>query len=473
MGRMTIGCRPRSSNQSARKARLRVGIPWLAAAALFLVSTLSLTGRAVAQTAADVPKLPSWSEQMRIRDSWLPERYAMLLEMMRRHQIDMWIVVNEEFHDDPLTQYVTPPRPDTGNQDIYVFIDTGDKGLKKVAIVGYWGEQVRRFFDVTEEEPATKALPELYATYKPKRIGLGIGGSRGVQRSLTHDSYLFLCKAFGPEATSRFVSAADLIEEYLDTRIPEEFEYYQAMVRVTDSLAKRVLSNEVITPGKTTVGDLRRWLYDEMGKLSARTWFQPDFRIYAKGVQTVLDRGYPAPAKESTVIERGQMLHVDMGITYMGFDTDWQKNAYVLREGEQDAPEGLRRALSNSNAVQDALMITASRPGRTSGEVTAQVMKEMEGKPFEVRIYSHPIGAQGHGLGTSLGYGVRRSTGDPSKMTNRLRKGSYISIELNTQTAIPEWDGQKVVMGTEDDAYLTDQGWKFFVPTQKSLYLIK
>jgi Xaa-Pro aminopeptidase len=433
-----------------------------------------LTARAVQQTAADVPKLPSWSEQMRIRDSWLPKRYDMLLEMMRRHQIDMWIVVNEEFHDDPLTQYIAPPRPDTGARDIYVFIDTGEKGLKKVAIVGYWGEQVRRFFEVNEEAPATKVLPELYAAYQPKRIGLGIGGGRGVQHSLTHDAYLSLSGMLGPEATSRFVSAADLIEEYLDTRIPEEFEYYQAMVKVTDSLAKRVFSNEAITPGKTTVGDLRRWMYDEIWKLSARTWFQPDFRIYAKGVPTVLDRGYPAVAKESTVIERGQMLHIDMGITYMGFDTDWQRNAYVLREGERDAPEGLRRALSNSNALQDALMIRASRPGRTAGEVTAQAMKEMEGKPFEARIYCHPIGAQGHGLGTSIGYGHRPgSKRDPATMTNRLRKGSYITIELNTETAIPEWDGQTVVMGLEDDAYLTDEGWKFFVPTEKSLYLIK
>ena len=54
-----------------------------------------------------------------------------------------------------------------------------------------------------------------------------------------------------------------------------------------------------------------------------------------------------------------------------------------------------------------------------------------------------------------------------------LRDGSYISIELNTATPVPEWENQKVFMMEEDDAYLTDQGYKFFVPRQEVLYLIK
>jgi len=69
--------------------------------------------------------LPSWSEQIRIREEWLTRRHALLLEMMRRHGVGMWIVVNEEFHDDPLTQFVAPPRPYAGNRDLFVFVDAG------------------------------------------------------------------------------------------------------------------------------------------------------------------------------------------------------------------------------------------------------------------------------------------------------------------------------------------------------------
>jgi len=62
-----------------------------------------------------------WTEQMAVRDQWLIQRHELLLPMMRRHGIDMWIVVNEEFHDDPLTEYVAPARPYTGRRDVFVF----------------------------------------------------------------------------------------------------------------------------------------------------------------------------------------------------------------------------------------------------------------------------------------------------------------------------------------------------------------
>lgn len=199
----------------------------------------------------------------------------------------MWIVVNEEFHDDPLTQYVAPPRPYAGSRDIFVFVDAGEQGLKKFAATGYVEENVRRFFEAPgQPTPPEKILAELYATYRPKRIGLGIGGRRGVQRSLTHDSYQFLSDAMGPEAAGGFVSAADLIEEYLATRLPEEFEYYAALVELTDTLAHRALSNDAITPGVTTVGDVRRWLYNALSANGVRPGSSRTCACSARGCRT-------------------------------------------------------------------------------------------------------------------------------------------------------------------------------------------
>jgi hypothetical protein len=82
------------------------------------------------------PELLPWSQQIAVREQWLVKRHAMLLDMMRRNHVDMWIVVNEEFHNDPLTEYVAPPRVYTGGRDIFVFVDAGDAGLKKIAVTG-------------------------------------------------------------------------------------------------------------------------------------------------------------------------------------------------------------------------------------------------------------------------------------------------------------------------------------------------
>ncbi|MDX2057098.1 MAG: hypothetical protein SFV24_04800, partial [Gemmatimonadales bacterium] len=94
-------------------------------------------------------------------------------------------------------------------------------------------------------------------------------------------------------------------------------------------------------------------------------------------------------------------------------------------------------------------------------------MAEMRTKGIEAQIYSHPIGFQGHGLGAGVAYGS--AAGRPGVP---LRLGSYISIELNTATAVPEWGGKKVYVMMEDDAHLTETGWRFFQPRQEQWYLI-
>jgi len=133
-----------------------------------------------------------------------------------------------------------------------------------------------------------------------------------------------------------------LIEEYLDTRIPEVFDY-ATMVQLTDVLARRALSNQVIHAGKTTVGDVRRWLYDQLWENRVGTWFQPDLRVQRRAKKNDASCGFLAVSPESTVIERGDVVHLDFGITYLGLNTDWQKMAKVLHEGEKAAPAGLRR----------------------------------------------------------------------------------------------------------------------------------
>lgn len=439
-----------------------------AVACLLLALNVACATARPVPTDAEAPRLLPWSEQLAVREAWLLKRHEMLLPMMRQHGVGMWIIVNEEFHDDPLTQYVAPPRPYAGLRDVFVFIDAGEQGLKKYALPAYAEEHLERFFEVPEQTRVYKqVLGELYAQYRPGAIALGIGGRRGVTHSLTRDAYTYLAEALGPEAEARFVSAAPLIEEYLDTRIPEELEHYRTLVVLTEQVVKRAFSPEVVKPGVTKVGDVRRWLYDELGRRGVGTWFQPDLRVQRKGQGNASSKGFLAVSKEDVVIQRGDLLHVDFGISYLGLHSDWQKMAYVLREGERDVPEGLKRALANTNALQDAL-VKESRPGRSSAEVYEAVMAGMKEKGIEAQVYSHPLGNQGHALGAAIDF---RSTSRKEE-PRRLREGSYIAIELNTRTPVPEWDGQEVFAMQEDPAYLTAEGWRFFVPRQEAYYVI-
>jgi len=410
------------------------------------------------------------ARQLAVRESWLPRRYEMLLRMMRARKIGMWLVVNEEFHDDPLTALIAPPRPHVGKRDIFVFADAGDAGLARVALTGYAEENVQRFFESPNEPAAPgKALANLVARYKPASIALAIGGSRGVTRSLTHDAYQFILESIGPEAAKTIVPAEPLIEEFLDTRTADEMPHYGLLVEWTEFLARRALSNEVITPGVTTAGDVRRWLYTQSHAAGFAPWFQPDLRVQRRGGTGGTSRGFLAVAMESTVIEPGDVVHLDFGLNYMGLASDWQKMAYVLLPGETDAPAGLKRAMANTNALQDA-MARISKPGKPAGDVHAETMAEMAAKGITAQIYSHPLGNQGHGLGPSID--MRSAQREPNAPPKPLRRGSYLAMELNTRTPVAEWNGQDVTIMAEDPVYLADEGWKFFRPRQETFYLI-
>ena len=420
--------------------------------------------------AADKAALPTWSEQIRIREDWLTRRHALLLDMMRRHGIAMWIVVNEEFHDDPLTQFVAPPRPYAGNRDIFVFVDAGPAGLKPYAVTGFWEESLSRYFETDRDpKPWDQTMKALYEKYRPKTIGLSIEGKRGVTRSLTKSSYDALAEAMGPEAKARFVPAMELIVEYSDTRLPEEAAVYVTMVKLTESLARRALSSEVIKPGTTKVGDVRRWLFDRAWDLGVSLWFQPDLRVQRKGLAPEMSRGFLAISDENVVIEKGDVLHLDFGFTFMGLNTDFQRMAYVLGDGETEAPAGLEAALANTRALQDVMMREEARPGRLSADVYDGTMAKMKARGINAQIYSHPLGFQGHALGPSIDMRAAARK-DPSRP---LRPGSYLSIELNTRSPIPEWGGQEVFMMEEDPAHLESDGYYFFAEQQRRLFLIR
>jgi Xaa-Pro aminopeptidase len=445
----------------------------LLSSALILFTLLS---PATAQKQAKVPpypKLLSVREQLETRQRWLKTRLdTMLLPMMRRAGIQMWIVTNEEFHPEPVVAYIAPPIPYEGRRDFFIFTDRGTDKLERIALVRYLDERLKPFYEVLNPpgRDIAATLKKVVDERNPKTIGLNLGGTRGATNGLTFDAHKFLSETLGKEMTQRFVTATPLIVEYMDTRLPEELEYYRTSVELTDLITQRAFSNEVITPGKTTVGDVRFWWLQQMNNFGLDTWFHPDLRIQRKNQETGKTQQFLSVADEEVVIQRGDVIHIDCGLNYMGMSSDWQKMGYVLRAGEHEVPAGLQKALTNTNRLQDALF-SHIKPGSIGFEVYDATMADMKAAGIEAMIYSHSIGNQGHGLGASVDF--RRPVAGATSFEPPFREGSYTSIELNTSTPVPEWDGQKVTIMMEDDAYLTRDGMKWFRPRQTAFYVIK
>jgi len=417
-----------------------------------------------------MPKLLSQREQMEVREGWLKKRLdTLVLPMMRRHSIAMWIVVNEEFNSDPATEYLVPPMPIVGSRDFFIFVDTGGEKLEKIAIVRYAEERLKNHYEMksVSRDKIAETLRATVAKYNPRTIALNYNGSRGQQNGLSHASYKFLAESLGADAQKKFVSAANFLVEFFDTRLAEELEHYRTAVLVTDILTRRAFSGEVITPGKTTVGDVRWWFLQQINNLGLTTWFQPDLRVQRQAKTAATNQQFLSVADESMILKRGDVIHIDCGLNYMGLSTDWQKHAYILRAGEKDLPDGLKNALKNTNRLQDAIFERA-RAEMTGAEVYERAMAEMKRQNIEAMIYSHPIGTHGHGLGASIDF--RKAIGGAEE---RLRLGSYTSIELNTSSIVAEWNNQKVTIMAEDDAVMTEKGFEFIRPRQTEFYLIR
>lgn len=420
-----------------------------------------------------LPKLLSVREQLNVRERWLKTRLdTMLLPMMRRHQVAMWIVTNEEFHPETVVPYIAPPIPYEGRRDFFIFTDRGGDKLERIALVRYPEEHLKPFFEVVNppgrEIQAT--LRKIVEERNPKTIALNFGGTRGATNGLTYDAHIFLAETLGKEYADRFITAAPLIVEYMDTRLPDELELYRQAVALTEVITRRAFSNEVITPDKTTVGDVRYWWLQQMNNSGLDTWFHPDMRIQRRNQETGKTQQFLSVADEGEVIRRGDVIHIDCGLNYLGLSTDWQKMGYVLRKGERGVPEGLQRALANTNRLQDSLFAHI-KPGVWGYNVYDATMADMKAAGIEAMIYSHSIGNQGHGLGAAVDF--RRPVAGAVSFEPPFREGSYTSIELNTSTPVAEWGGQKVTIMMEDDAYLTKDGMKWFRPRQTAFYVIK
>src|SRR5262245_6734735 len=387
-------------------------------------------------TIEPLPKLLSLREQTAVREQWLKARLdTMLLPMMRLRNISMWIVTTEEFRPDTVAEYIAPPIPYVGRRDFFIFTDRHNDKRERISVVRYVEEHLKNFFEALNPpgNQIAATLKKVVEERQPKTIALNMGGTRGATNGLTYDAHKFLAETLGEEYAKRFVSAAPLIIEYQDTRLPEELEHYRVAVATTDNLTRRALSNEVITPGKTTVGDVRWWMLQQINNLGLGVWFQPDLRIQRQNKETGKTNQFLSVADEAMVIERGDVVHVDFGLNYMGFSTDWQKHAYVLKPGEKDAPEGLKRAMANTNRLQDILFKHA-RAGMSGSDVYAATMADCKSEGIEAMIYSHSVGTQGHAVGASIDF--RRPTngageaGGVARPSELLRLGSYTSIEL-------------------------------------------
>jgi len=267
--------------------------------------------------------------------------------------------------------------------------------------------------------------------------------------------------ALSPTYRDRIVSGEGLSVGWLETRTPAEMKLYPGIMRLAHAVIAEAFSEATIKPGVTTTRDVV-WFYRErLARLGIATWFHPSVGIQRRGTKGILDG--------DTVIQQGDLLWTDFGITYLRLNTDTQHLAYVLKDGETQAPAGLQAGLAQANRVQDALT-SSFAVGLTGNEVLARARAKAIAQGLKPSIYSHPLGYHGHGAGPAIGFWDNQNS-DP-RGSFKVHADTVWSIELAAFAAVPEWDGQEVSFRAEENAFYDGQQVRYLDGRQTALTLI-
>ncbi len=430
----------------------------------FVVASLLLQGP-VAPTLTPSPTRPlgTLREQAAIQQEWLRYRLdSVLPALLRKYGVSMWVIPMREYNEDPVFwALVSPTTFFARRRTIYVFSDRGPAGVERLALGGTSQGELYETYHARESiDPTLGRRPELVGQAQwdllrkaieerdPRTIAVDISHTHAFSDGLSAGEWEQFQAALPPEYLARVVRAENLALEYQEIRAPAMLPVYRRMMQIVWGILETAFSNKVITPGQTTTDDVVWWMRQRVNDLGLSTWFQTDVDVQRQGVDLA--------DSTNVVIQRGDVLHCDFGITALGLNTDTQHLGYVLRAGDKDVPEGLKQALLNSNRLQD-LLLAEMRPGRTGNEVLAATLERMRAAGINGTVYSHPIGDRGHGAGPLIGLWDHQE-GVPGRGDVQLLPHTWFSIELQATTPVPEWNGQPMRSAQEEDAELGADG---------------
>ncbi len=425
-------------------------------------------GRVISRVGAVLP------ERARVDavNTMLRDRLDNLLPvLMRETGIDMWLVINREYAEDPVYLTMVPePVFAARRTTMLVLHDRGvEKGVERLTVSRY---AMTGFYNAAWEggnvDEQWKRLADLIRERNPRRIGINVSRHWAFGDGLTHGLHEELMRVLDAPLRERVTSAEHLAVRWLETRTERELEFYPRIVALARSVIGEAFSDDVITPGVTTSDDVAWYIRQRYADLNLPIWFMPYVNIQRPGEKCEAATAF---CGTSGVIRRGDVLHTDVGITYLRLNTDTQEMGYVLRADETEVPEGLRKALATGNRWQD-LLTRQFVSGRSGNEILAATRDASSNEKIVSSIYTHPLGFFGHAPGPTVGMWDNQG---PTAVHGewKLRPNTVYAIEGNVKVPVPEWNGQLVQIKMEQSAAFDGRKVRYLAGRQTQWHVVR
>ncbi len=415
----------------------------------------------------------SLRDQARVLDELLGDRLNNLLPvLMEKNKVEMWVLISREYNEDPVLKTMLPAEWLSARRTtILVFYhNPGKKQFEKMAIARYnVGEHIKAAWDMQKFPDQWEALSDLIRSCNPQQIAVNISKNYGHADGLDHTEYTQFMDKLPAAFKSRVVSAETLAVNWLETRTEREMQIYPQLVAMTHKIIEEGFSETVITPGITSTDDLAWWFRQKIRDLGLETWFHTSVDVQRSDSTSFEHLRSFSNRPKDDVIVPGDLLHVDIGITYLRLNTDCQQHAYILKPGETDIPASIRQAFEKASRLQD-ILTSNFVAGRTGNQILGASLTQAKSEGIKASIYTHPLGFHGHAAGPTIGMWDQQG-GVPGSGDFPLNYKTAYSIELNAATYIPEWKKEIRIM-LEEDGYYSESGFRYIRGRQKAVFLV-
>jgi len=428
--------------------------------------------------AAEEPGFPnvlSIRERVELVNTITLKRLELLIpKFLRETGLDMWIITCNEDNLDPIFKTMIPYGQWCPITQIIVFFDRGpEKGVERLNVSrtgmpaffkNVWDAAA---WDNEKKESQWACLKRIVLERNPQKIGINEGGIQWVAGGLTAVLKDRLVKAIGPDYAARLLSAEPLATLWAETLLDEEIKLMERAAALSHAIIAETFSTKVVTPGRTTVDDLRFHYWQRVANFGLELAFYPFFTIRERQPEVIEKYG-----KDDKAIRPGDFIHCDVGLKYMYYNSDHQEWAYVPRVGETDVPETFKKIMSEGNRLQD-IYCGEFRTGLTGNQLLGNILKTAGEKGIpKPRIYSHSLGYFLHEPGPLIGLPWEQ-VNNPGRGDVKLVPNSCFTAELSVTIPVPEWDGKELRLSLEQDIIFTGEGTYFLDGRQTSFHIIK
>ncbi|MHA1199052.1 MAG: M24 family metallopeptidase [Candidatus Heimdallarchaeaceae archaeon] len=415
------------------------------------------------------------------------EKFDIILPIaMRENSIEMWIHVMREGNPDPLNIDLG------GDSGYFIFTDRGSDRIERAVLGGY--EEDLQEIEVYDIFGSKDELLQYVSERDPQSIAINMSEWLAVADGISHTSYKILTQALGEKYSERLVSAEQVITDFRTRRTQREVEVYSKVCEVARKLLERALSNEVITPGVTSLEDVGWWMEDQLLVLGMRSTFEKAIPMIIHSEKS--DKS--AINSREYIIQPGDLMQYDFGINHMNFGTDFKRVAYVLREGENSVPSGIQFAWDRALEAREVIK-PIIRVGQTAGETLEKIGQALEEAGFEyhpltvdpmlgggpslepnenqeypgkteVMIDCHCVGNTGNSEVAS-GPSIAGFRHDRAHLI--IKPNNLFAFEFMSYTPNPDWKGWKVRFNIEDNAVVSEKGVEWLYPPNERILLIE